>query len=120
MAGTVVTTEVIHGSVKKVTFAWTSSAGGAADATTTAAFDGKILHVVTVPSAVTAPTNLYDVVLEDDAGVDLLATNGANRSDTATEHILSANMGAVSKSTLTLGVTNAGNAKLGTVYVYLR
>lgn len=120
MAGTVTNTEITLGSVKKIKFAWTSSAGGAADSTTTAVFDGKLICVTTVPSGVTAPTLNYDVQVQDTDGVDLLAGNGANRSDTATEHITFTSLGAVCKSTLTLAVTNAGNAKLGDVYIYLR
>ena len=48
MAGTVTTTEETFGSVKKITFDWLSSAGGAADATTTKLYNGIIERVVTI------------------------------------------------------------------------
>lgn len=119
-AGTVVTTERTHLFLKVVKFAWTSSAGGAADATTTGSYCGKLEHFVTVPDAVDAPTTLYDIVVTDADSVDVLAGAGANRSATVTEQVLSASLSAVCYSTLTLAVTNAGNAKKGTVYIYIR
>lgn len=120
MAGTVTTTEKTLGTVKKVTFAWTSSAGGAADATTAAVFDGKLIGLTTIPDAGTAPTDNYDVVLNDADGHDVLLGAGANRDTLNTEHVAEASLGAVAHSKLTLAVTNAGAAKLGTVIVYLR
>lgn len=120
MAGTVTTTEQTFGSVKRVKFEWTSSSGGAADATTSATFDGKLIQVATVPDGTAAPTADYDVAVNDADGVDLLQGNGADRSATATEHIAEANLGAVASSALTLAVTNAGDTNEGTVYVYLR
>lgn len=120
MAGTVTTTEITHNSVKKVKFAWTSSSGGAADATTTATFDGKMIQVTTVPDGTAAPTDNYDVEVQDADGVDLLQGNGANRDTAVTEHIAEASLGAVAGSKLTLAVTNAGDTKEGAVYVYLR
>lgn len=120
MAGTVTTTEITDGSVKRVAFAWTSSSGGAADGTTTAAFDGKLFQVTTDPDGTAAPTDNYDVEVKDSDGVDLLAGNGANRDTANIEHITFTSLGAVAKSKLTLAVTNAGDTKKGVVYVYLR
>lgn len=120
MAGTVTTSEVLFSTVRKLTFAWTSAADGSADATTTAAFDGKLLAVTTIPSGVAAPSADYDVVLTDADGHDVLLGSGANRSDTLTEHVAEASLGFVAGSKLTLAVTNAGNAKSGTVVVWLR
>jgi len=121
MAGTVTITEERVGSVKAVRFAWTSSAGGAADGTTTYAYNGELLRVVTIPgTGGDQPTNLYDVVLNDADGLDLLFGNGANRSNAAAEQIAASNLGAVANDKLTLGVTNAGNTKKGTVVAYIR
>lgn len=122
MAGTVVTTETTHTSVKRILFDWLSDAAGAADATTTAAFDGLLERVVFDPDAAgTQPTNLYDVVLNDPDGNDVLAGLGADLSNAATVVKVNSNgLGAVSGQKLTLGVTNAGNAKGGLVIVYLR
>lgn len=121
MAGTVTTTEKTHTSVRKLTFAWTSSAGGAADGTSTAAFDGAIIGLTTIPSGGgTAPSLNYDVAVNDADGHDVLLGAGANRSDTATEHVAGTSLAGVAGSVLTLAVTNAGNAKQGTVILYVR
>ena len=119
MAGTVVTTEQTHRSLKRVKFAWTSSAGGAADATTSATYSGEVLTLVTDPGA-TAPTDNYDVVVNDADSIDVLAGAGANRDTANTEYVLAASLGGCVDSKLTLAITNAGNAKDGTVYVYIR
>ena len=113
-------TEITHGSVKKVAFSWTADASGDASETTAASFDGKLIHVTTVPDGTSAPTDNYDVTLADADGVDLLAGNGANRDTANTEHIISANLGAVAESKLTLTVANAGSGGAGVLYVYLR
>lgn len=121
MAGTVTITETTFGSVKKVAFAWTSSAGGAADGTTTKTYDGKIIAVGTVPSGGgTAPDDNYAVAVKDAAGLDLLLGAGAGRDTANTESLASDVLGAVAGSTLTLAVTSAGAAKQGTVLVWVR
>ncbi len=119
MAGTVVTTEKTLGTVKKITFAWTSSAGGAADATTTEVYDGKIIGLTTDPGT-TAPDDNWDVALNDADGHDVLLGAGLNRDTATTEHVAEASLGAVAHSKLTLAVTGAGAAKDGVVIVYLR
>jgi hypothetical protein len=121
MAGTVTTTEITASSVKKLTFAWTSSAGGAADGTSTAAFDGKLVGMTTIPAGGgSAPSDDYDVVVTDASGHDVLLGAGANRDTANTEHVAEGSLGAVAGSTLTLAVTNAGATKGGTVVLYLR
>lgn len=120
MAGTVVTTEIVHGSVKKITFAWTSDASGDVNGTaTTHAYDGRLIAVTTDPGA-TAPTDNYDLELRDADGVDVLLGQGANRDTANTEYLLEATLGAVASSKLTLVITSAGSAKQGTVVVWLR
>lgn len=77
MAGTVTATEVTHTGIKKVTFAWTSDAAGAADGTTTGYYTGQILRMVAAPGAgVDQPTDLYDVVVNDADGTDVLMGAG--------------------------------------------
>ena len=120
MAGTVVTTEETFGTVKKVSFAWTSSSGGAADATTTNVFSGAIMRLVTVPDGTDAPTDNYDVVVDDADGNDVLMGAGADRDTANTEQVLASSLGIVANDKLTLAVTNAGNAKKGTVILYIR
>lgn len=120
MAGTVTVAEETYGSVKKITFTWTASAGGAADGATTGVYNGAIQRLVTVPDTGTAPTNLYDVVVNDQDGTDVLMGAGANRSATVTEQVLASSLGVVANDTLTIGVTNAGNGGKGVTYVYVR
>ena len=120
MAGTVTATEITHGSVKKLTFAWTSSAGGAADGVSAEVYDGKIIGLTTDPDGAAAPTDNYDVVVNDADGHDQLLGAGADRDTANTEHVAEASLGAVAGSLLTLAVTNAGNAKQGVVILYVR
>lgn len=120
MAGTVTITEETIGTVKKIIFAWTSDADGAADGITTKVYAGEVIRLVTVPSGVAAPTNLYDIQVLDADGLDVLAMGGANRSTLNTEQVLEASLGCVANSKLALSIANAGNAKAGTVYLYIR
>lgn len=121
MAGTVTATEITHTSAKKLIWDWLSSAGGAADHTTTFAFDGRLVGLITIPDGGgTAPTADYDVAITDADGHDVLLGAGANRSATATEFVAEASLAAVCGSKLTLAVTNAGNAKGGTVVLFVR
>lgn len=121
MAGTVTTTEVTHRPLRLVKFAWTSSAGGAADATSTGYFTGVIEKAKFVPGAGgSQPTDNYDVVINDADGDDVLAGGGANRSNASTQWVQGSSLGAVVESQLTLAVTNAGDAKTGEVHLYIR
>lgn len=120
MAGTVATSERTHTSCKKVAFAWTSDAAGAADGVTTAALDGRLVGLTTIPSGVAAPTDNYDVRLLDADGHDVLLGAGQNRDTATTEHVAEALLAGVAGSALTIEVRNAGNAKQGTVIVYVR
>lgn len=119
-AGTVTVAEETFGSVKKVAFTWTSSAGGAADGTTTAAYNGVIERLVTVPSGSSAPTDNYDITIVDEDGTDVLMGSGQNRDTSATEQVLASSLGVVANDKLTLHVTNAGSATSGVVYLYVR
>lgn len=118
-AGVVTTAEITHTRTKKLTFNWTSSAGGAADGTSTAAFDGKIIGLTTDPGA-GPPTDNYDVAILDADGHDVLLGAGANRDTTVTEFVASASLGAVSGSKLTLAVTNAGATTVGQIVLYIQ
>ena len=122
MAGTVTTSETRHTSVKKIKFEWVSSAGGAADATSTYFYDGLIERIVQIPdSGGTIPTDLYDVVVNDADGTDILHGLGANLTNAAVTLKSSADgLGAVVESQLTIAVTNAGDSKGGKTIIYLR
>jgi hypothetical protein len=121
MAGSVMTfTETRHGSVKRIKAAWTSDdTTGAVEGTTTYAYSGQCLMLVTDPGA-TAPTDNYDIVIADDDAVDVLAGGGVNRDTANTETVLAAALGACAGSKLTFAVANAGNSKVGTIWLYIR
>jgi hypothetical protein len=122
--GTVEVVEERVGTVKKITFEWESEDGGddagKASAATTYAYNGTIERLVTVPDATDAPSENYDVAVLDEDGVDVLMGAGANRHASNTEQVGRANLGVVANDKLTLLITDAGNAKKGTVYLYLR
>lgn len=121
MAGTVTITESRSGSVKQVGFVWISSAGGAADGTTTYPYDGKLIGLTTIPAGGgSAPTDNYDVAITNASGFDVLLGAGANRDTANTEYVADASLGATPPSVLTLAVTNAGDTKGGTVVLYIR
>ncbi len=114
-------TEKIHEPIKKITFEWTSDAGGDADITTSNPYTGTIERLVTVPgTGGDRPADNYDVVIEDEDEVDVLMGEGANRSDTNAEQVNAADLGIVAYSTLKLVVENAGNTNKGTVHLYIR
>lgn len=124
MAETVTCSEETHGTVKKVTWDWLSAADGSVGAatgvTTTQVYNGALLRAVFVPdSGGTQPSDNYDVVINDADGYDVLAGQGANKSNAAAVTVV-ASMGAVANDKLTLGVTNAGGSKGGVVYLYIR
>jgi hypothetical protein len=123
MAGTVTITEANAKDwpISKVTFDWLSSAGGAADGTTTDAYTGKIVRVVQIPGAAgVQPTDAYDITILDTDSADVLAGQGANISNAGvTQVVTPVTLGCVVESRLTLGVTNAGNAKTGKTIVYI-
>ena len=116
--------------VVKHTFTWVSDSGGAATVASDIAISGQIVRVVIIPSGTAAPTTLYDMTLTDSNSVDVLAGQGANLSATVTANVCPGTplkdgttvsvVPMVVDSVLTLNITNAGNAKAGTVIVYVR
>lgn len=128
MAGTSTVVRSRYGDLEKIAIAWTSSAGGAVDATIENVV-GEILRVAFNPGA-TAPTDDYDVVITDADGLDVLAAQGANRDTANSEHICPgvALKDGVTTSvrpivvfgTLTLAITNAGDSKVGALTLYIR
>lgn len=121
-AGTATIAETRHTTVKKIAWTWTSGTGaegGTVTSTTTHAYDGKCELLTTDPGS-TAPTDDYDITITDSDGVDVLGGGGTDRDAANTEQVLSSNLGAVAGSKLTLNVTNAGDAKGGVVYLYIR
>jgi len=128
-AGTLtVTTLDVGGGVTRYALAWVSTAGGAVSANAFSVKRGELLQVKFVPDGGgTQPTDLYDVTLVDENSVDVLAGGGANLSNAAAT-IKVPSFGTTTlyryfhdgTQTLDLVVANAGNAKGGTVYLWVR
>jgi len=107
-------------SVRKVIGTWTGAADGTASATTEGDYHGKIVGLTTIPGAGgDAPTDNYDLVVTDEQGHDVLLGAGANRDTANTEHVASASLASVASSRLTISITNSGNAKKGTVILWI-
>jgi hypothetical protein len=131
MAGTVsITYSETRAGVRSVTWAWTSDASGDASGTDTKFLSGQVVRFVTNPGA-TAPTDNYDIVINDGDGVDIAAGCLANRDTANSEQavpIVETTVGANTYGTsaaafdgpLSLVVSNAGNAKDGTLTMYYR
>jgi hypothetical protein len=79
-----VTTADLGAQLKKVSIAWTASAGGAVSGASFPLARGHILQVKFVPTnGGVQPSNNYAATLVDADGVDLLAGKGATLSNTA-------------------------------------
>lgn len=130
MAGSCTMTEVYghydddHSRIDEVTWDWLSDGAGDMSGTgtsrTTAYFTGMIADVETVPDGGgTAPDPLYDIMILDDNGVDVMLGAGANRSQTVTENTAGLVAGFLPKTIyntrLQLVVANSGAANGGIV-----
>ena len=118
----VVTTTVQNPSITLYTIVWTSSAGGAVSGNTLGISNGDVFQIETVPSTSAAPTDLYDMQLNDSLGtVNVLGTAGDNLSATTSKIIQFVPAIYLDKSaTFDLVISNAGASKTGTVYVWVR
>lgn len=117
--------------VRACVLAWTSHTDGTVTLPAAVPLVGELLRAVFVPGAGgVQPTNLYDVTLEDAHGIDLLAGQGANLSNTAASHVCpgvplrdgttTSTRPVAVAGPLTLKVTNAGDSKQGQVILYVR
>ena len=118
--------------IRKISIAWTSDASGDVNGYPTSAFlSGQVVRVVFAPSAGgTQPSNLYDVTLLDGSGLDVLAGQGVNLSNSAASAVVPGVPLRDGTTTsvhpchiddqLELRVSGAGNAKTGTVVLYVR
>ena len=124
MAGTVTLTTKHIGAMSKYTFSWLSSTSGAATYTMVLPVCGLIQREVFVPSTVAAPSASYDVVLNDADSQDVLFGRGANLSATTALDVVLGTTGQRASIAvddyLSLSVANAGNAKQGSVILYVR
>lgn len=121
MAMSVTITESPTTSIRKVKFVWVSAADGTASGTTTSYYDGRVIGFATIPAGGgAAPTDNYDITITDVDSDDVLLGAGANRDTANTEIVNEASLAGPAGSKLTLNITNAGNAKGGTVILYIR
>jgi len=123
MAGSITYTEETHGSVKLVKADWLSDASG--DVTgnaTTEYYSGDVVYFATVPDAAgTQPTDNYDVTVLDKNSLDVVNGLAANRSNASTQYVDKFDgLGAIANSQITVTVANAGNAKGGITYIWIR
>ncbi len=86
MAGTITQSHGKLGAVRVITFAATADASDGSFPNTALAdkIEGRLLALETNPGG-TAPTDNYDVTLEDGEGFDVLEGVGANRDTANTE-----------------------------------
>lgn len=107
--------------IKRVIWDWACTDGGiVTGSVTTEKYTGQVVRLVTNPDASTSnPTDNYDVQVLDSDGGDVLMGAGADRDTANTEQVLASSLGYVYDSTLTLEITNAGDAKSGLVILYI-
>lgn len=105
---------------QNISLYWVSDGSGNVSGTYTPGVSGIISRVTFVPAGgADVPSNLYDVTLLDEWGVDLLAGAGANRSDVTTNVITPTFGTAAVAGEVQLVVANAGAANAGTVIITL-
>jgi hypothetical protein len=136
MAGTVTETKLFGGGsrsqdsyINRIVLAWVSDASGVVSGTPTGIINGTICKVQFIPGS-PAPSDAYDVTLTDTAGIDVLGGQGANQSATVAAAVIPgvplkdgttiSVAPCVVADPLTLIIANAGNAKQGSVVLYIR
>ena len=122
MAGSVTITYSSHETIKYVQWAWTSDASGDVSGTDTVVVSGVALRWATNPGS-SAPTDDYDIVVNDEDGIDVANGGLGNRDTSDSEHFIpggDADPGAAFVGKLSLAVSNAGNAKEGVLRMYYR
>ena len=124
MAGTVTFTYDEIGPIKRIIVDWESDASGDAD-DVSRKISGTLIKGVTNPGA-PAPTDDYDIVITDEAGLNVLgqSVDDLIDRDTATTEEVYFNIGAASSfvpvvaDLLTFTISNAGNATQGQIIIY--
>lgn len=106
--------------MKFVRWTWTSDSSGDVSGTDTKLLAGQALRWATNPSA-TAPTDNYDIVVNDADALDVSVGVLANRDTANSENAYpAADTYHVFDGALSLVVSNAGNAKEGVLTMYYR
>lgn len=129
MAGSISESHQEHRTVKKLSLTWTSDADGDVSGNASSVFSGEILKVTFVPgSGGDQPSDLYDVTLDDEEGVDLLQGLGANLSNSTTTSVVpldgdgtaADSVHVANDGPVTPVVSNAGDTKKGTIHIFYR
>lgn len=121
----------INNPIELRTWTWTSDASGNVSGLSTHAIRGLLVNVSFQPGTGGAqPTDGYNVAITDNAGVDILNGKGASLSQTTATRIVPAltmtdgttpSIGPVLLyDDVSLNVSGAGNAKSGTVRLYIK
>ena len=122
MAGSaMVQTTTVKGNLVKVVLDWLSDASaGNGTFLLTGTFSGKIKSIMIGSDAGgTAPTTLYDLTITNALGADILAGGGANIAVPGTKVLAESALPALMDDTLTVNLSNAGNAKGGLIWIFL-
>ena len=117
-----ITQDSITYPIQKISWDWLSATGGAVSSAASGWYCGKIVKVsLASDSGDTAPTDGYDVTIEDGDGLDVLSGGGANVTAAATVYINDPTKVLwVRSNVLTLKVANAGDEKGGVVTMLIQ
>lgn len=117
-----ITQDSVDYPIQKVSWDWLCTDGGIVSSAASGAYMGKIVKAILASDAAgTAPTNEYDVTIEDDDGYDVLSGGGADVTSAATVYLVDPDKCLwVRAKSLTLKVANAGDAKGGVVTLYIQ
>ena len=104
--------------VQLYNIAWTADASDATIPDLTISMKGYIIQAVTNPGS-TAPTDNYDIVLNEDNGADLVAGALANRSTSASQCVVF-DRPPLSAGNVTISISNnAVNSATGVIVIYV-
>jgi hypothetical protein len=125
MAGSITTTTSRLGAYTKYSLAWLSDASGNVSANSVSVKTGELIQVTFIPgTGGTQPSDAYDMTIADVNGVDVLGGGGANLSQTTITTVacpISTYFRRhFEEGTLTPSISNAGNAKTGTIVILVR
>lgn len=121
MAATLVQTFGRSRDVRRVKYAVTAHTDGTASVTFAQLAGFTLERVEVVPNTSTdQPTDLFDLALTNETGVDLLEGGGADRSNSVPSVVEPNYRPALVFETLTLALTNMGSGKKCDVYLYAR
>jgi len=116
-AVTITEREIQIDGINRIIWDWTSTdAGAVVGSVTTFSYSGVVVRASFIPdTGDTAPTTAYDMTIKDEDGIDVLGGLGADLTTSNSYKVFGDGLGVVRNSTLTLAITNAGDANGGKV-----